>query len=140
LVVYTSLRFVFLVPAVKHLTCEEMCLTSATKATYMDIKTTYLNKLITKLVNPRIHEAQLFAEDRKCLRNRSFEIQHNHSKLKICSLKLWKHLFAIGTTKNWNEVGQKIRKVDLCKFVFLFRPKDVISPKLYELLKLNNES
>jgi len=39
---------------------------SATKATYVEIKATSLSKLITKLMNPRIQETQLLAEDRKC--------------------------------------------------------------------------
>jgi hypothetical protein len=93
------------------------------KTTYIEIKTTSLSKLITKLVNPRIHEAQLLAEDRKCLWNRIFEIQHIRSKLKICSLKLWKTLFATGITKNWNEVGQQISKIEFLKMCLSIQPE-----------------
>lgn len=115
MVVYTLLCCVLLVPAVKQLTYEKLCLMSATKATYVEIKATSLSKLITKLMNPRIQETQLLAEDRKCFWSRILEIHHTRWKLKICSLKLWKPLFAIGITKNLNEFGQEIRKIEFLK-------------------------
>jgi hypothetical protein len=42
-------------------------------------------------------------------------------------------------TKNLNDVGKGIRKIEFLKMFLSFSPKDVISPLLYELLKLCNE-
>jgi hypothetical protein len=67
LVVYFLLCCELIVPAVKQLICEELCLITSTKVTYMEIKTSSLSKLVTKLVNQIIHEAQFLEEDRKCL-------------------------------------------------------------------------